>query len=819
MTVHRLVERQLRRARLTAEGPAAAFAELVSATYVEVDQERKRQEHANGLLSVEVQALNAAILSEAEARVRAILDAVSDGVLLVDEHGNIDAFNAAAEALFGRAAVEVIGTPFERIWGPGFTTHGAGGEGRLLRDGRRPVDVDVAISEARFGARRFRIAIIRDVTEQKHAEACLRVAMEKAEAASRSKSDFLATMSHEIRTPMNGVLGMVGLLLDGHLEPQARGYAEAIRDSGEALLSILNDILDFSKIEAGRMTLEEYDFAPASVIESVVELLAPRALAKGIEVGVVMGPGVPTDVRGDAGRLRQIVMNLVGNAVKFTSSGSVVVDLQREGDADQPTLLISVIDTGIGIDRETQALLFSEFVQADASTTRRFGGTGLGLAICRKLCSLMGGAIGVESKVGEGSRFWFRLPFRASTSTADTQHSLTGMRCLVVDDNPVNRAIFERQLAPWGVDVTSTASADGALAELVKAVAQKRPFEVAIVDHHMPGMTGIELAAVVRVMPSLMATRLLLATSGLADETGGHFDEVFVKPVRPSALLRALASGSASHHASTAVEGHALPVSVDGRRLRILVAEDNSINQRVAAGYLERAGHRVDLASNGVEALSAVRALPYDVVLMDMQMPEMDGLSATRAIRTLGGDRGRVAIIGLTANAMDIDRKACLDAGMDDYLTKPVQRQSLLARVEKWGNSRRSTAPQADGRESALPMPAIPLLVDVELMRDLVASMGAEATAKLFRDFRGNLGALVEQLPQLTGEELQCRAHHLAGGAGALGFSQLAKAAREVDATLRAGGDATAVIVHLRDMLGQVETGLTDQVFEPWLAA
>jgi PAS domain S-box-containing protein len=474
MTLHRLLERQLRRARMTAHEELAPLLELVGATYAEFDQERRRQERANTLLSDEVRELNAKLRSEAEARVRAILDAVSDGVIIVDESGRIDSFNAAAEVLFQLPSEQALGTRFESIWEEGFAAPGTSGEGRARRFGSEPVDVDVALSEASFGDRRCCIAIVRDVTERKRAEQRLRDAMEKAEAASRSKSDFLATMSHEIRTPMNGVLGMVGLLLDGELEGQQRSYAEAIRDSGEALLSILNDILDFSKIEAGRMMLQEYDFAPAAVVESVVELLAPRALAKGIEVGVVIGRGVPNEVRGDAGRLRQIIMNLVGNAVKFTESGSVIVEIQSPPE-ERNTLEISITDTGIGIDVDVVPTLFGEFVQADASTTRRFGGTGLGLAICRRLAIMMGGAINVESTRGAGSRFSVVLPFRASTSVPNREHALVGMRCLVVDDNALNRQIFERQLVPWGIDVASTPSADGALAELVK-VKQRQVF-------------------------------------------------------------------------------------------------------------------------------------------------------------------------------------------------------------------------------------------------------------------------------------------------------------------------------------------------------
>lgn len=819
MTLHRLLERQVRRTNVNLAAELTPLVELVSATYEEFDQERRRQERTNSLLTEEVEQLNAKILSESEARVRAILDAVSDGVVIVDGEQRIDAFNAAADILFGRLPGQSIGRPYPEIWDGGVAPTQSG-EAKAKRPDDTCVDVEVAISEACFADRRcYKIAIVRDVSERKRNEQQLREAMEKAEAASRSKSDFLATMSHEIRTPMNGVLGMVGLLLDGKLEPQERAYAEAIRDSGEALLSILNDILDFSKIEAGRMTLEEYDFAPASVIESVVELLAPRALAKGIEIGVVMGRGVPNEVRGDAGRLRQIVMNLVGNAVKFTETGSVVVEIQPHDNGGELELEFSVVDTGIGIEESVVPSLFGEFVQADASTTRKFGGTGLGLAICRRLALLMGGSIGLSSVKGKGSRFWFKLPFKASTESSTTEHAVAGLRCLIVDDNPVNREIFERQLIPWGVEVTSTPSADGALAELIKAAVLKRPFDVAIVDHHMPGMSGVELGAIIRATPNLLHTRLLLATSGLADDTGGYFDEVFVKPVRPSALVRALAVKRVSLRPP---EPAPTPITIaapeDTRRYRVLVVEDNSINQKVALGYLTKAGHRVDVASNGVEAVSAVRALPYDVVLMDMQMPEMDGLDATRAIRQLGDGRGRVPIIGLTANATADDREACLGAGMDDYLTKPIERTSLLARVEKWGN-RRSIPPLATPSQLAPAVVTPKLEVDAELLHELIDSMGQVETRGLFCHFRDGLIELQAALPELVGPALGKRAHQLAGSSGSLGFSRLSLAAKDVDRTVRAGGEAENAKRELQRVVDETLREFDLSTIDRWLAA
>ena len=826
--MHRLLDRQLRRAKLPADVDVNALLTLVDATYQEMDQERKRQERANALLSEEVIGLNASIRAEAEARVRAILDAVADGVVIVDDKGHIDAFNSVATTIFGRPAETTIGAPFARLWDVEPTTFG---ETTVRRPDGSEVEVEVVLSDAMLGGRSYRLALVRDVTERKRAVEELRQAMDRANAASRAKSEFLAMMSHEIRTPMNGVLGMVGLLLDGDLAAPQRAHAEAIRDSGEALLAILNDLLDFSKIEAGKMTLEEYDFGPAGVVESVVELLAPRAVAKNIEVAVLIEPGVPRAVRGDAGRLRQILMNLVGNAVKFTETGGVVVEMKLlESTPTRDVIRFDVVDTGIGIDEAVVGTLFDEFKQADASTTRRFGGTGLGLAISRRLCRMMGGDIHIESKAGAGSRFWFTVPLTRSDAEAESESpDVAGLRCLVVDDNALNREIFERQLVPWGLEIMTVASADLALAELVKASAAARPFDVAIVDQHMPGMSGKELGAIIRAIPKLASMRLVLATSGMS-ETATDFDKTFTKPVRPSALLRALGRVRSESMAGTdppkdreapTVANDAAPAAspTAAKRLRILVVEDNSINQKVALGYLEKVGHRVDVASNGLEAVSAVRALPYDVVLMDLQMPEMDGLAATRAIRALGGDRGRVPIVGLTANAMAEDRQACIDAGMDDYLSKPVGRKQLLDKVDRWGVAAESTvsepaparaagtapAPARRATPSIAPKrssiaPAAAFVFDPSLIEELRGALGNEKVGSLLRTFRATLETLAREMATLELDELKSRAHQLRGSAGALGLTALSTAAGHVDRAIRTGA---ADLAPLRDELAE----------------
>jgi hypothetical protein len=495
-------------------------------------------------------------------------------------------------------------------------------------------------------------------------------------------------------------------------------------------------------------------------------------------------------MRGDAGRLRQIAMNLVSNAVKFTENGSVTLELSAVPMNDGAMLQLDVADTGIGMNESTVARLFSPFVQADASTTRRYGGSGLGLAICRQLADLMGGAISVESTVDVGSSFRARIPFRAAGAEEQTTALPDGLRCLIVDDNDRNREIFERQLSAWGMEVASAASGDLAIAELVKAKASGRAFHLVLLDHHMPGLSGVQLAEIIRATPMLKGVHLYLASSGLIEGHKDLFEAVFVKPVRPSLLLQTIAE---THRRRSLTPPGAAPAPVVEQaaqvRLRILVAEDNPINQRVALGYLEKAGHRVDVASNGLEAVSAVRSLPYDLVLMDMQMPEMDGLAATRVIRKIAGERGRVPIVGLTANAMAQDREACLEAGMDDYLSKPVDRAKLLEKVRLRGAvAAQITPPVVLATNSpSTPSPAAPSGLDlddasVQCMQELMEAVGEVA-------FKGLLSSLRESVTgYLAGnDESEHALHQLKGATGSLGFLRVAAMADSGMRLSRAG--------------------------------
>jgi two-component system, sensor histidine kinase and response regulator len=638
--------------------------------------------------------------------------------------------------------------------------------------------VEIAVQSAVIDGEGVTLGVARDLSERKAAERAINEALEKAVEASRLKSEFVATMSHEIRTPMNGVIGATELLLSTTLEPQQREFALTARDSAHSLLGVITNILDFSKIEAGKIELDVTEFDLVAYMEGVGSMLGVQAYAKGISLMTYVDPSIPARVVGDPTHLRQVLVNLVGNAIKFTEKGGVALTadlVSRSGDGVR--VAFAIRDTGIGIDPGALPKVFGAFTQADGSTTRKYGGTGLGLAITKRLLELMGGEIAVESYLGAGSTFTFELMFRTKSGAAErpVRDELHAMRALVVDDDVMSRDILSRYLASWGLHVGTAATAQEGLDALRVAASFEEPYDLALLDMRMPDIGGLELGRTILSDASLNGAKLILITAFDSfdqgrEAIGSGFAAYLTKPIRQSYLYDAIVEARYGEQTMAYPEPGAMQDHAT-REGAILLVEDNEVNRRITLKQLENLGYQAECVTNGREALERTATEPFDVILMDCQMPVMDGFEATRAIRKREGRTGtHVPIVAMTANALTGDRDACFSAGMDDYLSKPLAMNELQAALARW-----------------LDHPQRKDILDIDRLR---AILGDDRTTT--RDF------LVSVLPNMTQlcsrieaerdrGALRELAHELKGASGNVGARELATAAQGLESVLKNG--------------------------------
>ena len=793
--------------------------------------------------------------SESKNRLLAtIVEQSSEAIWTKDLGGVITTWNDGATAMLGYSQAKAVGQKLDIdasdiVRDAAHMTRLAAGERftydtKALTESGTQIDLQMAVAPLTNDANECvgTIMVARDVTQNKRAEEALRQARAAAEAANHAKSSFLARMSHEIRTPMNGVLGMTELLLETGLSSVQRKYAETVQSSGKNLLAIINDVLDFSKIEAGKLELEEVDLDLRQSLEDIVDLLAERAHAKGLELACRIPADLDTFVIGDPLRLGQILTNLAGNAIKFTQKGAVVISVsQLENTDTKSTVRFEVTDTGQGISLDAQARIFDEFSQADGSTTRKHGGSGLGLAISRQLVEMMGGILQVKSKLGLGSTFFFSCEFdRQQRSSLDAGHamltgSLTGLRTLVLESSSVGRGILHSQVCNWGMQVRVAETPEHGLGLLKAAAAAKQPFDLAVIDLGFSGADSLELARTIKGNPAIAGVRLVMLTP-----VGNHtiikaarvagINACLVKPVRQSDLYENLVnvmSGEKPHAIDVAlsvVDISTAPLA--GSRGKILLVEDNLVNQAVALGMLQKLqGYDVVVANNGNEALDDFKQSAFDVILMDCHMPELDGFEATMEIRKIEqtSSRKRIPIIALTANAMAQDRQDCLNAGMDDHLAKPLSRLQMQEMLDRWMPATLShqQASAGDGPTTVAAQIDVADVIDRQVLSQLRELQNDDDPDLLKRviglylvESPKLLGKMKQALQQGSLEETERVAHSLKSSSANVGASELTRLCNDIHVAARTSDMALArqAFASLESEFGRVQAALSSEL-------
>jgi two-component system sensor histidine kinase/response regulator len=766
-----------------------------------------------------------------EANFRSMIESVKEhAIILLDQDGRIVSWNRGAELMTGYSTDEILGQHFfcfnptddTEVVAPDELLKAAlvagqwAGEGwRVRKDGSR-FWASIVVTAVRDGADALLgfTNVMGDLTRRKQAEIAIQRAKEEAETANQAKSDFLANISHEVRTPMTGIIGMAGLLAETDLSAKQREYCEIIRRSSDSLLTVINEILDFSKAEAGKMELEIIDFDLRTAVEEVTGLFGTQAAEKEIELINFVRYDVPTALKGDPGRLRQVLSNLVNNALKFTAKGQVVLRVKLvEQNPAVVVLRFEVSDTGIGIPRESIDHLFNPFTQADASTTRKYGGTGLGLAICQKFVSLMGGEIGVESEVGKGSTFWFAVPLLKQRhpvrQAPKPRRNFAGMRALAVESNPTHCEVLDHYLDALGFKCDFAENGAIALTALRRASSLGEPYDLVIMDSKVVAIDGLVLAHTIRQDTATEVPKLMLLASigrrgdaKLAEEAG--FDAYLTKPVTFSCLSDCLSflTGERSQSATFGplVTRHTVAEMKAQQRIRVLVADDNHINQKVVASLLENMGHRADVVASGMEALEAFILVPYDVVLMDLQMAEMDGIEACRRIRKLADETGRCTfVVAVTAHAMKGDREKYLAAGFDGYVSKPINPQELKDVIDSRAAMTSMALPDASVAPSSV-LNLAAALDRVEGNRELLVKIGRaflELYPKLMEESRAAAA-------RGDGNALTRAARTIASSAGQLGANRVRAAARKVEELSRQANLADVPVV-LDELAGEIQ--------------